>query len=77
LQEQAVIATASQGRPPENREGVFVTDQDDLHRRAMAWVERTCAEQGVPVKVSNPESLDQIAKILAEGRKKRQNSPRA
>jgi hypothetical protein len=49
-----------------------VTDQDDLRRRALAWVERTCAEQGVPVKLSDPIALDRIAKILAEGRPNQQ-----
>ena len=29
-------------------------DDDELRRRAIAWVERACAEQGVPVKISDP-----------------------
>lgn len=37
----------------------------------MAWVERHCAEQGVPVKVSDPLALAKIPDILTEGRDKR------
>jgi len=33
--------------------------------------ERTCAEQGVPVKVSDPAVLDYVASILIEAREKR------
>jgi hypothetical protein len=34
----------------------------------MAWVERTCADQGVPVKLSDPVTLDRVAEILAQRR---------
>jgi hypothetical protein len=37
---------------------------DDWTERAVAWLERTCAEQGVPVKITDPVVLDKIAKIL-------------
>jgi hypothetical protein len=43
----------------------------DWSERVTAWVERTCAEQGVPVKISDPLVLDKIAKILLPGRDKR------
>lgn len=51
------------GRQPAGRSGT-----DDLKARAIAWVERHCAEQGVPVKLSDPVALAQIAEILAQGR---------
>jgi hypothetical protein len=34
----------------------------------VAWVEATCAEQGVPVKLSDPVALDKVAEILAQRR---------
>jgi hypothetical protein len=34
----------------------------------MAWVERTCADQGVPVKLSDPLALEKVAEILAQRR---------
>jgi hypothetical protein len=34
----------------------------------VAWVERTCAEQGVPVKLSDPLVLAKVAELLAQGR---------
>jgi hypothetical protein len=36
----------------------------------VAWVERTCAEQGVPVKLSDPLALAEIAEILSSARDK-------
>jgi hypothetical protein len=47
--------------------------QGDLSERAKAWVERSCAEQGVPVKMTDPLALDKIAEILLEGRDKRRS----
>ena len=38
-----------------------------LRERAVAWVERSCAEQGVPVKLTDPVALAKIAAILAGG----------
>jgi hypothetical protein len=35
----------------------------DWSERVTAWVERTCAEQGVPVKLSDPLALAEIAEI--------------
>jgi hypothetical protein len=53
---------------------VTADEQRALRERAGAWVERTCAEQGVPVKLSDPLALAEIAAILAEGREKRDSS---
>lgn len=44
---------------------------EDLRQRAIAWVERWCAEQGVPVKISDPLTIEKVAAILAEGRARR------
>jgi hypothetical protein len=44
------------------------TGADDLRARAVAWVERTCAEQNVPVKLSDPLLLEKVAELLAQGR---------
>ena len=51
------------GRPPAGRSGA-----DDLRARAIAWVERTCADQNVPVKLSDPLLLAKVAELLAQGR---------
>jgi len=61
--EQLSTGVTSVGRPAAARSGT-----DDLKARAMAWVERHCAEQGVPVKLSGPLALAKVAEILAEGR---------
>lgn len=53
------------GRPPAGRSGT-----DDLKARAIAWVERTCVDQGVPVKLSDPLALARVAEILAQGRQR-------
>jgi hypothetical protein len=42
--------------------------------QAKAWVERSCAKQGVPVKLSDPLVLAEIARILSSGREKRSPS---
>jgi hypothetical protein len=52
------------GRQPAGRSGT-----DDLKARAIAWVEQACAEQGVPVKLSDPLALGQVAELLAQSRK--------
>jgi hypothetical protein len=49
-------------RPPAGRSGT-----DELKARAVAWVERTCADQSVPVKLSDPLALAKVAEILAQG----------
>jgi hypothetical protein len=51
------------GRPPAGRSGT-----DDLKARAIAWVEATCADQNIPVKLSDPLALAKVAEILAQGR---------
>jgi hypothetical protein len=45
---------------------------DDWSQRARAWAERACAEQGVPVKITDPVALDKIAGILCEARDARE-----
>jgi hypothetical protein len=52
------------GLQPAGRSG-----PDDLKARAIAWVERACTDQAVPVKVSDPLALAKIAELLAQGRK--------
>jgi hypothetical protein len=52
------------GRPPAGRSGT-----DDLKARAIAWVERHCTDQNVPVKLSDPLALATVAELLAQGRK--------
>ena len=51
------------GRPPAGRSGT-----SDLKARAIAWVEQTCADQNVPVKLSDPLALAKVAELLAQGR---------
>ena len=63
------------GRPPAGRSGLDA----DLTARAIAWVERTCADQGVPVKVSDPVTVEKVAELLNQGRqtgRKRDSSKR-
>ena len=50
-------------RPRTGRSGT-----DDLKARAVAWVERTCADQNVPVKLCDPVALAKIGEILAQRR---------
>ena len=49
---------------------------DDWSERVVAWVEHHCAEQGVPVKVTDPVALAQIADILLSGRENGGSSER-
>lgn len=51
------------GRPPAGRSGT-----EDLKARAIAWVEQACADQNVPVKISDPLVLEKVAELLAQGR---------
>jgi hypothetical protein len=46
--------------------------QRDWEDRAKAWVERACAEQGIPVKLTDPVALRRIADILGEARDARE-----
>jgi hypothetical protein len=50
-------------RPPAGRSGT-----EDLKARAIAWVEQTCADQNVPVKLSDPLALAKVAELLSQGR---------
>jgi hypothetical protein len=50
------------GRPPVGHSGT-----DDLKARAVAWVVATCADQHVPVKLSDPVALAKVAELLAQG----------
>ena len=50
------------GRQPAGRSGA-----DDLRARAIAWVERTCMDQKVPVKLSDHVALERVAELLAQG----------
>jgi hypothetical protein len=52
-------------RPPAGRSG---PDPDDLAARARAWVKRGCADQGIPLKVSDPQTIATVGAILAQGR---------
>lgn len=54
------------GRPPAGRSGL----DGDLKARAIAWVERHCADQNVPVKLSDPVAIEKVAELLAQGRKR-------
>jgi hypothetical protein len=47
---------------------VTPNEKNALRERAVAWVERTCAEQGVPVKMTDPLALAKIADILCQAR---------
>jgi hypothetical protein len=40
----------------------------------VAWVEKSCAEQGVPIKLSDPLALAKIADILGEARDAREGA---
>lgn len=46
--------------------------EEELRRRAHAWVERTTREQAVPLKLSDPVAVVRVAAILAEGRARRE-----
>jgi hypothetical protein len=47
---------------------VTADEERALRERAVAWVEKACAEQGVPVKLSDPLALAEIAEILGSAR---------
>jgi hypothetical protein len=51
--------------------------EDEVRRKAIAWVERTCAEQGVPVKITDPLVLARVAAILQEGHRNQEKFPQA
>lgn len=41
--------------------------EEEFAASAIAWVERECAEQGIPVKLSDPETIAKVAELLAQG----------
>ena len=45
---------------------------DGWQAHCQAWVERTCAEQGVPVKVTDRRVVAQVAELLREAYQRRQ-----
>jgi hypothetical protein len=53
------------GRPRAGRSGT-----DDLKARAIAWVERGCMDQGIPVTISDPQTIAAVAEVLRQGRQK-------
>jgi hypothetical protein len=53
------------GRPPVGRSGT-----DDLKARAIAWVERSCMDQGVSVTITDPQTIAAVAEVLRQGRQK-------
>ena len=59
------------GRPPAGLSGL----DDDLAARAKAWVERSCMDQGLPVKVTDPRVLAEVAELLG-GPQERQTGRR-
>lgn len=50
------------GRLPVGRSG----PRSDRQARIEAWVARSCAEQGVPVKITDRRVLAQVAELLRE-----------
>ena len=46
------------------------SDDEAYRARVRAWVERTCAEQGIPAKVTNPAKIARVAELLSQGRQK-------
>jgi hypothetical protein len=40
---------------------------EELAAHARTWVEETCAEQGIAVKISDPETIAKVAELLAQG----------
>jgi hypothetical protein len=55
------------GRQPAGRSGT-----DDLRARAVAWVQRSCVDQGLPLTISDREGLAAIAELLGWPPQKRQ-----
>lgn len=41
--------------------------EEEFVASAIAWVERECGEQGIPVKLSDPETIKKVAELLAQG----------
>src|SRR4051812_40674852 len=45
-----------------------VLDREGLRTAAREWVARSCAAQGIPVKVSDPATIRKVAAIILEAR---------
>lgn len=41
-----------------------MSDPEEYAAKVRAWVERTCAEQGVPVKITDPVTVRRVATLL-------------
>ncbi len=50
-------------RPPAG----FSGDEEEFRASAIEWVERECAEQDIPVKISDPKTIEKVAELLAQG----------
>jgi hypothetical protein len=57
------------GRPPAGRSG----QPDERARRIETWVEQSCREQGLPVKLTDRRVLAQIAELLRPPTDERQS----
>lgn len=52
--------------------GFLVMPRDELAARARAWAERTCAAQGLPVKVEDPAALAKVVAVVRDAGQTRQ-----
>lgn len=55
------------GARAERRDGAGRTPAPTLATQARSWVDRTCAEQGLPTKVSDQSVLRDVAVLLGSG----------
>jgi len=49
------------------RRAGFSGTEEQFRAEAVEWVERECAEQGIPVKISDQATVEKVAEILAQG----------
>jgi hypothetical protein len=63
-----VAAYTRHGRPLKSAQAHYGVRRRPAER-ARRWVEETTRAQGIPVKISNPATID-VAAILREGRRK-------
>jgi hypothetical protein len=66
-----VVKPAEVGTAAARARDPYATDAQ-LAERARAWVERTRAAQGVSVKISDPHTIAEVARILRTARERRQ-----
>ena len=45
----------------------FSGTEEEFRAAAIEWVERECAEQGIPVKISDPVTIAKVAELLSQG----------